>query len=128
MERIFAASNGMDKNSIWKNEITIFQAANIIGCDVPPFAELAAKFWRGKTASELESKLQFDFAGVRPKGLNRKDFEIQTEETHGIPGLVNLFNIESPGVTASLAIADEVVRGGTREQAKGPIHASLGLA
>jgi L-2-hydroxyglutarate oxidase LhgO len=36
------------------------------------------------------------------------DFCIQGEEVHGWEGLVNLFGIESPGLTASLAIADEV--------------------
>ncbi len=51
------------------------------------------------------------YAGVRPKigppGTDA-DFVIQGPETHGIPGLVNLFGIESPGLTASLAIANEV--------------------
>lgn len=33
---------------------------------------------------------------------------IQGPETHGIPGLINLFGIESPGLTSSLAIAEHV--------------------
>jgi L-2-hydroxyglutarate oxidase LhgO len=37
------------------------------------------------------------------------DFMIQGPNSHGIVGLVNLFGIESPGLTASLAIADRVV-------------------
>ena len=36
------------------------------------------------------------------------DFLIEGPEAHGVAGLVNLFGIESPGLTASLAIADEV--------------------
>ena len=36
------------------------------------------------------------------------DFMIQGPEDHGISGLVNLFGMESPGLTASLAIAEEV--------------------
>jgi L-2-hydroxyglutarate oxidase LhgO len=36
------------------------------------------------------------------------DFLIQTERDHGVRGLVNLFGIESPGMTASLAIAEEI--------------------
>jgi L-2-hydroxyglutarate oxidase LhgO len=50
-----------------------------------------------------------DYAGVRPKlqapGEPARDFMIQGPETHGIAGLINLFGIESPGLTASLAIA-----------------------
>ena len=53
------------------------------------------------------------YAGVRPKlfpeGGAATDFAIEGPEVHGLPGLVNLFGIESPGLTASLAIADEVL-------------------
>jgi L-2-hydroxyglutarate oxidase LhgO len=52
------------------------------------------------------------YTGVRPKlapqGGPATDFAIEGPEVHGVPGLVNLFGIESPGLTASLAIADEV--------------------
>ncbi|MRX51295.1 FAD-dependent oxidoreductase [Paracoccus sp. S-4012] len=53
------------------------------------------------------------YSGIRPKlsgpGEAAADFVIQGPETHGVEGLVNLFGIESPGLTASLAIAEEVV-------------------
>jgi L-2-hydroxyglutarate oxidase LhgO len=53
-----------------------------------------------------------DFVGVRPKLVGPQepsgDFVLQGAETHGIPGLVNLFGIESPGLTASLAIGEEI--------------------
>lgn len=55
-----------------------------------------------------------DYSGCRPKlsdpGEPAADFRIDGHELHGIPGLVNLFGIESPGLTSSLAIADEVMR------------------
>lgn len=61
---------------------------------------------------QLEN-LQPAYAGIRPKlhGPDEKfaDFLIQTEAEHGMKGLVNLFGIESPGITASLAIAKMVV-------------------
>jgi L-2-hydroxyglutarate oxidase LhgO len=52
------------------------------------------------------------YAGVRPKisGPNEPaaDFLIQGPDAHGVPGLVNLFGIESPGLTSALAIAERV--------------------
>ncbi|MEX0606133.1 MAG: NAD(P)/FAD-dependent oxidoreductase [Marinobacter sp.] len=58
------------------------------------------------------SRLQAAYAGVRPKLKGPDggfcDFDIQDQEVHGVPGLIQLFGIESPGLTASLAIADYV--------------------
>jgi L-2-hydroxyglutarate oxidase LhgO len=52
------------------------------------------------------------YAGIRPKivprGTQATDFLIQTPREHGVPGLVNLFAIESPGLTSSLILAQEV--------------------
>ncbi len=52
------------------------------------------------------------FAGVRPKisgpGAPAADFRIDGPAAHGVAGLVNLFGVESPGLTASLAIGDHV--------------------
>jgi len=54
------------------------------------------------------------YCGIRPKISGPRqpaaDFVIQGPAAHGVPGLVNLFGIESPGLTASLALADDVVR------------------
>jgi L-2-hydroxyglutarate oxidase LhgO len=53
-----------------------------------------------------------DYAGIRPKlgpaGSPILDFRIEGPAQHGVPGLVNLFGIESPGLTACLAIAEHV--------------------
>jgi len=52
-----------------------------------------------------------DYAGIRIKlnpGTLSSDFSIQGPSWHGVNGLVNLFGIESPGLTASLAIAQKV--------------------
>jgi len=68
------------------------------------------RFWPGLPDGALSP----GYVGVRPKlcgpeaGKYADDFLIQGPNTHGIPGLVNLFGIESPGLTSSLAIADEV--------------------
>ncbi len=54
------------------------------------------------------------YAGIRPKIAGPKDpapdFLVQGPQDHGVPGLVNLFGIESPGLTASLALANEVAQ------------------
>jgi len=59
-----------------------------------------------------DGALQPGYAGVRPKvvpqGAPAGDFLVQGPETHGVSGLVNLFGIESPGLTASIAIAEMV--------------------
>jgi L-2-hydroxyglutarate oxidase LhgO len=50
------------------------------------------------------------YTGIRPKlsppGSPAEDFVIQDSSVHGVPGLLNLYGIESPGLTASLALAE----------------------
>jgi L-2-hydroxyglutarate oxidase LhgO len=61
-----------------------------------------------------DGALQPGYAGIRPKisapGEPAADFVVQGPAEHGVPGLVNLYGIESPGITASLALADHVAR------------------
>jgi L-2-hydroxyglutarate oxidase LhgO len=65
-----------------------------------------------------DGALQPAYAGIRPK-INgphepSADFRVEGPDTHGVPGIVNLFGIESPGLTASLAlaahVADQLIR------------------
>jgi L-2-hydroxyglutarate oxidase LhgO len=60
-----------------------------------------------------DGALQPGYAGIRPKitppGGPAQDFVVQGPQAHGVPGLVNLFGIESPGLTASLALAGHVL-------------------
>lgn len=59
-----------------------------------------------------DSQLHPDYTGIRPKlyreGEPVPDFAIHGEREHGLKGLVMLFGIESPGLTASLSLADQV--------------------
>jgi len=59
-----------------------------------------------------DGALQPGYAGIRPKivppGAPAQDFRVQGPAEHGVPGLINLFGIESPGLTSSLALADQV--------------------
>ena len=72
------------------------------------FAEAIASYFPGL---EID-RLQPAYTGVRPKisapGASAADFRLDGPEEHGIAGLVHLFGIESPGLTASLAIAEAV--------------------
>jgi L-2-hydroxyglutarate oxidase LhgO len=67
------------------------------------------RYWPGLPDGALEPA----YAGIRPKISGRDapaaDFLVQGPRTHGVPGLVNLFGIESPGLTASLPLADAVL-------------------
>ncbi len=74
------------------------------------FAQAAARYWPQVDVSMLQPA----YAGIRAKivgpGQPAADFRIDGPRDHGIPGLCNLFGIESPGLTSSIAIADEVLR------------------
>lgn len=67
-------------------------------------------YWPGLKDGQLAP----GYAGIRPKlggpDAPASDFLIQGPAEHGVPGLVNLFGIESPGLTASLALAQRVVQ------------------
>ena len=73
------------------------------------FYKEVRKYWPALS----DGALQPGYAGIRPKisGPNdtAADFVIQGPAVHGLAGLVNLFGIESPGLTSSLAIGDAVV-------------------
>jgi L-2-hydroxyglutarate oxidase LhgO len=67
------------------------------------------RYWPGLPDHALEP----GYAGIRPKISGKDaaaaDFVVQGPGVHGVPGLVHLFGIESPGLTASLPLADAVV-------------------
>jgi L-2-hydroxyglutarate oxidase LhgO len=67
------------------------------------------RYWPGLP----DNSLQPDYAGVRPKltgpGEPAADFMIDGPAQHGLPGLMHMFGIESPGLTSSLSLADAVV-------------------
>lgn len=74
------------------------------------FADYIRKFWPDLPADRLVP----DYAGVRPKihgpDQPQPDFQLRGADSHGLPGLMALFGIESPGLTSSLAIGEEAAR------------------
>jgi L-2-hydroxyglutarate oxidase LhgO len=74
----------------------------------PAFYASVRRYWPGLPDGALVP----DYAGIRPKihgpGEPQPDFRIDGPEAHGVEGLTALFGIESPGLTSSLAIGDEV--------------------
>jgi L-2-hydroxyglutarate oxidase LhgO len=80
------------------------------------FAAEVRRYWPGLPDGALAPA----YSGIRPKlsgpGEPAADFRIDGPAEHGCPGVVQLFGIESPGLTASLAIAKEVL---SRVQASG---------
>jgi L-2-hydroxyglutarate oxidase LhgO len=73
------------------------------------FYERIRTYWPGLPDGSLVP----DYAGIRPKlrgpGESQADFMIEGPTQHGMPGLVQLFGIESPGLTCSLSLAEQVV-------------------
>ena len=74
----------------------------------PQFYEAIRRYW----PRLADGALTPDYTGIRPKlhgpGEPQPDFRIESAAEHGLPGLVNLLGIESPGLTSSLAIGDYV--------------------
>lgn len=75
----------------------------------PAFEAQVRRYWPSLPPRSLVP----GYAGIRPKlvgpGEVAADFRIDGPARHGLPGLVNLFGIESPGLTASLALAQQVL-------------------
>ena len=90
-----------------------FEWVQSLDYSVPPdmadsfYAEIR-RYWPGLA----DGALQPGYAGIRPKisgpGQAAADFRIDGPASHGVPGLVNLFGLESPGLTAALAVAERV--------------------
>lgn len=74
----------------------------------PAFEQAVRRYWPALP----DGALRPDYAGVRPKlrmhGEPYPDFLIQDHRDHGLDGLINLLGIESPGLTAALALAENV--------------------
>lgn len=74
------------------------------------FSTSIRRYWPAIAARQLLPA----YAGVRPKIAGpadaTADFRIDGPEAHGVPGLINLFGIESPGITSALALAEHVQR------------------
>ncbi|MCZ4279307.1 NAD(P)/FAD-dependent oxidoreductase [Kiloniella laminariae] len=74
-----------------------------------PFYAAIRRYWPDLPDNALAP----DYSGIRPKlqapGEAAVDFMIQGPATHDVPGLINLFGIESPGLTSSMAIAENVL-------------------
>jgi len=72
------------------------------------FAEAVREYWPQVPVAQLTP----GYAGIRPKlsgpGEPARDFLISGPADHGVAGVVNLFGIESPGLTASLALGDVI--------------------
>jgi L-2-hydroxyglutarate oxidase LhgO len=72
------------------------------------FYERIRTYWPGLPDGSLSP----DYSGIRPKltgpGEPQADFLIDAPAQHGLPGLVQMFGIESPGLTSSLSLAQEV--------------------
>jgi L-2-hydroxyglutarate oxidase LhgO len=90
-------------------------AESVDALDYAVDPERAARFYaaiRAYWPNLPDGSLQPAYAGIRPRlhapGEPARDFVIEGPAEHGVPGLVQLFGIESPGLTSCLAIAEHV--------------------
>ncbi|XP_019428593.1 PREDICTED: L-2-hydroxyglutarate dehydrogenase, mitochondrial [Lupinus angustifolius] len=94
--------DGVDDSSSFLNKFDYSVRAN----RVERFYPEIRKYYPNLKDESLEP----GYSGIRPKlsgpGQPSVDFVIQGEDIHGVPGLINLYGIESPGLTSSMAIAD----------------------
>ncbi len=76
----------------------------------PRFEATIRSYWPDLPSGALEP----DMAGIRPRiwgpGMAKREFVFQGSKEHGVPGLIQLFGFESPGLTSCLAIARHVGR------------------
>lgn len=83
---------------------------DVTGAHAAQFYADIRRYWPGLPDGALSP----EYAGIRPKlhgpGEPQPDFRIDGPEVHGLAGLIALFGIESPGLTSSLAIGEEVAR------------------
>ena len=90
---------------VWQDD----QDYGFDGVDFDAFVAAIRRYYPGLD----ESRLHPGYTGIRPKlappGAPASDFVIEGPADTGVPGFVNLLGIESPGLTASLAIAERVV-------------------
>lgn len=72
----------------------------------PLFEQAIRRYWPALPAGALQP----DYAGIRPRlaANGFRDFLLQDGRAYGLPGLINLFGIDSPGLTAALALAGHV--------------------
>ena len=72
----------------------------------------------GELVLQPDGSLEPDYTGIRPKiyakGEPARDFYIQCSDVHGIASLINLYGIESPGLTSAIAIGDYVLERASR--------------
>ena len=89
-------------------EIVTREDYSVDPCRADGFYEAIRRYWPELGNAQLHPA----YAGIRPalakSGGPTVDFMIQGPDRHGVKGLINLYGIESPGLTASLAIAEQV--------------------
>jgi len=75
----------------------------------PAFVDAIRNYYPGLDPD----RLQPGYTGIRPKiagrGAGFGDFRVDGPDDHGVPGVINLFGIESPGLTSALSIGEHVV-------------------